>query len=386
VFFSNFIGKTVTNGAGTFTFPSDGNIPSDYKMFQPRLGIAWDRNGDGKDVVRAAAGLYYARIPGLNLASVRSTNGSIGQTIVGASTFGARPPDYTALLPAPAVVDHPDIFVVDKDFKNPRTFSASIGYDKEIFNHLAASVAYTYAATDNLTRFVNRNDGVFGSPWSTGLNGTTNGVGQLTTVESTAKSRYNGVTFSLGRLADPNFQYQANYTLSADKGDDDNERDPFSFRYARADRLDREYNYSDRDQRHRLNLWALYHFPFDIYGNTRFSFYSAQPTSEKCGTNNLPSGVRAGTPQDRICPNGTILLRNTIRRDNAFASWDIRLSRPFRFRSGGQFEALVEVFNVLNRDNFRDPSSASLLFNFDGTIRNGLGDPRQIQVGVRYGF
>jgi outer membrane receptor for Fe3+-dicitrate len=283
------------------------------------------------------------------------------------------------------VVDHPDIYVVDKDFKNPRTFSASIGYDKEIFNHLAASVAYTYAATDNLTRFVNRNDGVFGSPWGTGLNGTTNGVGTLTTVESTAKSRYNGVTFSLGRLADPDFQYQANYTLSVDKADDDNERDPFSFRYAFADRLDREYNYSDRDQRHRLNLWALYHFPFDIYGNTRFSYYSAQPTSESC-VNNAPSGLRAPTPQARLCTNGTILLRNTIRRDNAFGSWDIRLSKPFRLRGRGQVEALVEVFNVLNRDNFKDPSSGTLLFNFDGTIRSGLGDPRQVQVGVRYGF
>ncbi len=384
VFFSDFIGKTVTNSAGTFTFPSNGKIPSDYQMFQPRLGIAWDRNGDGKDVIRAAAGLYYARIPGLNLASARSTNGSIGQTIVAGSAFGTLP-DYTALLPAPAVVNHPDIFVFDKDFKNPRTFSASIGYDKEIFNHLAASIAYTYAATDNLTRFINRNDGVFGSPWSSGLNGTTNGIATLTTIESTAKSRYNGVTFSLGRLADPDFQYQANYTLAVDKADDDNERDPFSFRYARADRLDREYNYSDRDQRHRLNLWALYHFPFDVYANTRFSYYSAQPTSEKC-TSNERSGVRAGTPQDRICANGTILLRNTIRRDNAFASWDIRLSRPFRFRGRGQVEALVEVFNVLNHDNFRDPSSASLLFNFDGTIRNGLGDPRQIQVGLRYGF
>ena len=385
VFFSNFIGKTVTNSAGTFTFPSNGEIPSDMKMFQPRLGIAWDRNGDGKDVVRAAAGLYYARIPGLNLASVRSTNGSIGQTIVGSSTFGPRPPDYTALLPAPPVVDHPDIFVVDKDFKNPRTFSASIGYDKEVFNHLAASVAYTYAATDNLTRFVNRNDSAFAFPWSSGLNGTTNGVATLTTVESTAKSRYNGVTFSLGRLADPDFQYQANYTLSVDKADDDNERDPFSFRYAAADKLDREYNYSDRDQRHRLNIWALYHFPFDIYGNTRFSYYSAQPTSEAC-VNNAPSGQRAGTPQARICTNKTILLRNTIRRDNAFASWDIRLSKPFRMRGRGQIEALVEVFNILNHDNFRDPSSGSLLFNFDGTIRNGLGDPRQVQVGVRYGF
>jgi hypothetical protein len=375
----------VTNSTGTYIFPSNGKIPSDLKMFQPRLGIAWDVKGDGKDVVRAAAGLYYARIPGLNLASARSTNGSIGQTIVSGS--GGTLPNYNALLPAPTAVIHPDIFVFDKDFKNPRTFSASIGYDKEIFNHLAASVAYTYAATDNLTRFVNRNDSVFGRPWRTGLTSPadTNGVATLTTIESTAKSRYNGVTFSLGRLADPNFQYQANYTLSVDKADDDNERDPFSFRYAYADHLDREYNYSDRDQRHRLNLWALYHFPFDIYGNTRFSFYSAQPTSESC-VNNAPSGQRADTPQARKCANGTILLRNTIRRDNAFASWDIRLSKPFRLRGGGQVEALVEVFNVLNRDNFRDPSSGSLLFNFDGTIRNGLGDPRQVQVGVRYGF
>jgi len=387
VFFSNFIGKT----QGGHAFPSDGTIPSDMKMFQPRLGIAWDRNGDGTDVVRAAAGLYYARIPGLNLASARSTNGSIGQTMFrnsNAAPFLGNPPNYNSLLPAPApatIPDHPDIFVFDKDFKNPRTFSASLGYEKEVFNHLAASVAYTYAATDNLTRFVNRNDAVFGTPWGTGLNGTTNGVGVLTVVESSAKSRYNGVTFGLARLADPDFQFQANYTLSADKADDDNERDPFSFRYARADRLDREYNYSDRDQRHRLNLWALYHFPWDIYANNRFSWYSAQPTSEKC-VNNAPSGQRATAPGDRICANGTILLRNTIRRDNAFASWDIRLSRPFHTSAKGQFEVIAEVFNVLNRDNFRDPSSASLLFNFDGTIRNGLGDPRQAQLGVRYGF
>jgi hypothetical protein len=391
VFFNGFIGKTVTNSAGTFAFPSDGKIPSDFKMFQPRLGIAWDVKGDGKNVLRAAAGLYYARVPGLNLASARSTNGSIGQTIFRNSALTGvlgPPPPYNSLLPAPAGAPfRPDIFVFDKDFKNPRTMSASIGYDMGVFNSLAASVAYTYAKTDNLTRFINRNDAVFGAPWTSGLTGPgdANGVGVLTTIESSAKSRYQGVTFSLGRLADPNFQYQANYTLAVDKADDDNERDPFSFRYARADRLDREYNYSDRDQRHRLNLWALYHFPFDFYANTRFSFYSAQPTSEKC-VNNAPSGIRAAAATDRICADGTILLRNTIRRDNAFASWDIRISRPFRLKGRGQFEAMAEVFNVLNRDNFRDPSSASLLFNFDGTIRNGLGDPRQLQLGVRYGF
>ena len=70
-------------------------------MFQPRLGIAWDVRGDGRDVVRGSAGLYYARIPGLNLASARSTNGSIGQTIFRNSALIpvlGRPPAYNSLI------------------------------------------------------------------------------------------------------------------------------------------------------------------------------------------------------------------------------------------------------------------------------------------------
>ena len=57
-------------------FPSDGTIPSDTSMWQPRLGISWDPGGDGKQVVRASAGIFYSRIPGLNLASTRSTDGT----------------------------------------------------------------------------------------------------------------------------------------------------------------------------------------------------------------------------------------------------------------------------------------------------------------------
>ena len=390
VFFKDFIGKSVTNATGTYTFPSDGTIPSDMKMVQPRLGIVWDVGGDARQVVRASAGLYYARIPGLNLASTRSTNGSIGQTMFRNSALIpilGRPPAYDQLLPAPGGVPfYPDVFVFDKDFRNPRTMSASVGYEREVMNQIAASVSATMAKTDFLTRFVNRNDAVFGSPWSTGLNpGGTNGVSTLTTVESSARSQYQGVTFGIARMTDPDFQFQANYTLSVDKSDDDNERDPFKFNYARANNLDPEYGYSERDQRHRFNAWMLKKLPWSIYANNRFTALSAQPTSEKCGAANVGTGVRAVTPQDRICPNGTILERNTIRRDNAFASWDLRLSRPFT-TGGKQVEAIVEIFNVLNRDNFRDPSASSLLFNFDGTIRSGLGDPRQIQLGMRYAF
>jgi len=404
VFFSNFIGKTSQGQE----FPSDGTIPSDYSMFQPRFGFAYDVNGDTKSVIRGSAGLYYARIPGLNMASVRSTNGTLGQTIFRNSALTGvlgAPPNYNEQLSSPAGAPfRPDVFVFDKDFSNPRTVSASIGIDHQINDWgLVASVNFTHASTDNQTRFVNRNDPAFGDgsvvefgsplgPWATGLSGAgdANGVGQLTTVESTAKSRYNGLTLGLRQSIRNDVQFQINYTVSWDKSDDDNERDPFTLRYVDATKLNREYNWSDRDQRHRLNAFVLAKLPGDFLANTRVSYYSAQPVSESCGAGNVGSGNRSlnplGSGSDRICANGTILRRNTLRKDNEFFSIDLRVSRKFKIQKGGEFEALVEVFNLLNTDNFRDPSFAGLLFNFDGTVQSGLGDPRQVQVGMKYRF
>jgi hypothetical protein len=389
VFFAPFIGKTVTAGGVTSTFPSDGTIPSDKKMWQPRFGFAYDPAADGRRVFRGSVGLFYARIPGLNLASSRSTNGSIGMTY---SNFNSAVPALNAQLPdnvAPNAVNHPDVFVFDRNFQNPRTLSASLAYEWQAGKDLGISISFEHAKTDNLTRFINRNDPVFGSPWSTGLpdtlGGSTNGVTTLTTVESSAKSNYNGVTFSLKRVLDPNFQFQVNYTLSYDKADDDNERDPFTFRYAKANNLAPEYNWSDRDQRHRFNGWGLLHIGGGLFLNSRISLYSAQPVSEKCGAGNKGTGQRAATAQDRICPDGvTILKRNTLRKDNAYFSWDLGLTWPFSV-GNGKLELIAQMFNVTGSENFKDPAQ-TYLFNFDGTLRSGFGDPQQTQIGMHWLF
>jgi hypothetical protein len=47
---------------------------------------------------------------------------------------------------------------------------------------------------------------------------------------------------------------------------------------------------------------------------------------------------------------------------------------------------LNHTLGELNNDNFKDPSSQGTFLNFDGTIRSGLGEPRQFQAGVRYIF
>ena len=389
LFYQPFIGQTVTNATGTYEFPGDGTIPSDYNMFQPRLGIAYDVKGNGNTLIRGNAGIYYARIPGLNLASSRSTDGSRGQSIFRNSELTpilGAPPAYGELLPTPAGGPfQPGVTLFDKDFKNPRTFTATVGFDQAIGSGLVAALSFTHARTDNLTRFFNANDAVFGSPWATGLPGG-NGLGALTVVQSSAKSRYNGITAELRRTISERLQFQVNYTLSEDKSDDDNERDPFTFRYARADSLEKEYNYSDRDQRHRVNAWVLAVLPGEIYLNNRVSYYSAQPASQDC-TPTVPGAIeRAVTGPDRICADGSVLRRNTLRRDNAYFSWDIRASKPIQFGQQGALELIFEVFNLTNHDNFKDPSSGGTFLNFDGTIRSGLGEPRQAQAGVRYIF
>jgi hypothetical protein len=386
VFYAPFIGQT-RNGQD---FPSDGNIPSDTSMWQPRLGFAWTPTGDGSKVLRGSAGLFYGRVPGLALASSRSTNGSRGQTLFRNSALTdilGPPPAYNQLITNVGSPFRPDVFVFDEDFQNPRTTALSLGWEQEVLQDYAVLVKYNYAKGDHITRFVNRNDPLLGSPWSSDLTpGNPNGIGVLTVVESSAKSLYQGLTLGLTRRATSNVQFQAYYTYSKDKSDDDNERDPFTFRYAKVTELDKEYSYSDRDQRHRFNSWMLWNAPYGFDLNLRYSYRSAQPQSITA------TGAVAATPQDRCSlrnadgsctANAVVTRRNLGRKDNQYSSLDFRLSRQFAVGNGLTIEPALDVFNLFNSENFRRPEVTSLIFNFDGTVQSGNGDPRQMQLALR---
>ena len=235
---------------------------------------------------------------------------------------------------------------------------------------------YNYAEGDNLTRFTNRNDPLLGSPWSSGLEpGGINGINNLTVVESTASSEYNGITLGLTRQ-NPKYMLQTYYTYSEDKSDDDNERDPFTTRYAKITDLDAEWGYSDRHQPNRFNFWMLWHLPQDFDLNLRYSYRSAQPQSITA------DGSVAATPQDRINPDGSVTQRNLGKKDNKFSSLDLRLSRRFDF-GNYSIEGILDAFNLFNESNFLTPQVTNLIFNFDGTVSSGVGDPRQFQLGVR---
>jgi len=129
-----------------------------------------------------------------------------------------------------------------------------------------------------------------------------------------------GVTIGLRKRLSSGFQLEGNYVLAKDEDNDSNERDPFTFRYAKVTDLDAEYGYSDRDQRHRLNTIFVWKGPGDVNFNFRYAYRSAQPKSITA------TGADANTPQDRINADGSVTQRNLGRKDNEFSSLDLRLS------------------------------------------------------------
>jgi hypothetical protein len=161
-----------------------------------------------------------------------------------------------------------------------------------------------------------------------------------------------------------------NYQLSETLADDDNERDPFTYRYAVANNFKPDYGFSNQNERHRANAFGLYQGPWGIEFSPRISFHTPQPIS---ATN-------------RILPDGSILKRNTLWKDNTLFTLDFRVDKNFHLSERFVLQAAVDVFNATNRSNPKHPETTSLLFNFDGTVQSGLGDPRQAQLGLRLTF
>ena len=44
------------------------------------------------------------------------------------------------------------------------------------------------------------------------------------------------------------------------------------------------------------------------------------------------------------------------------------------------------MFNTFNNENNINPLVTPALFNFDGFLRLGVGDPRQVQLAVKFLF
>ncbi len=344
-------------------FPSNGYLPNQRAMFQPRVGFAWDVNKNSKSVLRASWGIYNARQNMLSQVGSITTNGVQQQTIflnTDIIASGVPGPVWPGVVnPTPVPAGQFPLFtgvrVFSRDYANPRIYTANVAFEQQIAPDTAVYFDFTHSKGVHLTRFLNYNaSGIF-SPQ----------LGELMVTNSRGKGLYRGFTAGVRKRYSRHFQLEGNYVVSKDLDDDSNERDPFTDRSFSLNNLKADYALSDRDIRHKFNFYTSGELFGGLEGNVRMQARSAQPI----------------TPATRTATN-----RNTLRKDNAFYSFDWRLSRPFKFGDHCALIPTVEMFNTFNNKNNVNPLSTPGLFNFDGFLRQGVGDPRQLQLTVKFTF
>jgi outer membrane receptor for ferrienterochelin and colicin len=371
-------------------FPSTGKLPNQKKEFQPRIGFAWDVTGKGTSALRASWGIFNARQNMLTQVGAITTNGVQQLALVAGSCLsgppgcffrssaGGDPPTYPGILEpgnATLPIVGADVTVFSRDYANPRIYSTNVGFDQKLIGDYTAYLDFSMSKAVHLTRFINPNVGSTVTIPTTGDTVSYSGpvpfpdLGAITDTVSSAKSLYRAFTIGARKRMSHRFLFDANYTYSKDYDDDSNERDPFTFRYANLFNLASEYSYSDRDERHKFNFYTVANLPWGIDANVRMQAHSAQPITAEP---RFQGGVDTG--------------RNSLRKDNAYFTFDFGVSRAFRFGERFALIPKIEMFNTFNNKNNVNPLSTPALFDFNGFLRVGVGDPRQAQLSVRFEF
>jgi Carboxypeptidase regulatory-like domain len=376
--------------------PETARIPNDMKMWQPRLGLAWNVGARGTTVVRMSGGIYAPRTPANLFQRVFTDNGvttisvdsKTDPSVLNAVTF---PYGLTALPPG-VKVDPPRIFGFASNFQNPRALNSALTVEQSVGSWARLSVGSVHIKTTHLQR---RWDHNLSAPTidATGMpiypkTRPNPNIGWYSVNESDAKSVYDAVPITLererGRL-----NFQLNYTWSKNWDNDSNERVFGRETILNVFDPNAEWAPSKYDARHAGNATVVYALPagFSIGGvlMARTGF----PYTPTIGFDTQNDG---NDDNDRAIINGHVAKRNSMRQPSFF-DVDLRLAKQF-----GHLELMADWLNVTRASNknfgndsisvFGTPAapvaSAGQPLFAPSTAR--YGGPRQVQLGARILF
>jgi hypothetical protein len=226
--------------ATEFSHPStDGtdiyfNSPGE-STFSPRVGLAWDVNGDGRTAVRAGAGIFHVMILSPYLNTVTRKNppdaGTLIQNNPGVNFAGA--PAYV-LQRTPTILSTtltPDTFseAIQFDLDPMYETKFNLTIEREILPDLSASIGYVGSRGTHLTMKSDCNAVpatlVDGRPFiapraaSAPVPRVNPNNGVITCTTSDANSFYNAMSIEVKKRLGQGFQFQAVYTWSKNVDD-----------------------------------------------------------------------------------------------------------------------------------------------------------------------
>jgi hypothetical protein len=350
-------------------------IHQDNNNFAPRVGFAWTPGGDNRTVVRGGYGVFYGRTTAIMIGTAHSNNGINVQTINFSGNLIPTYPNIYPSIPTGVTLPKPTIFVFQPDFENPRVQQGSLAIERALIKDVTVGVTYQRVQGNDLPRSADVN---VSNPTTVTATISTGGTvpfkrysgrpftnfARVIEFESTARSKYDGITFDLNKRFSNNWQARLAYTWSVVKDDrpDGTAVVPFTFDDAKfaSDPQDfgTDYTYGDNDVRHRVVLsgvWSLDSYARGIRSSWLralaegwavsgiASYQTGQPYSALVSTdlNN------DGNARNDLAP-GT--RRNQFRYPSQF-SVDPRITREIPLMRNARLQLIAEAFNLFNRSN-----------------------------------
>ncbi len=391
-----------------------GFRPSDKNNIAPRIGLSYAINE--KTVIRGGYGIYYARTPAILTGTAHSQNGiQVAAIDINCQSIPAPPipcpifPNVFTSFPTGASPAALNLYLFNKNYKQPFTHQARVQFEREVFKNTTFSVQYTLFKGQSLTRTRNAN---LSAPVSTVIpiyNGTTAtgdsftfmrftnprpiGVfNRISLFESSAKSLYNAISFEFNRRFANHFQFNTSYTFSNAKdskpdqtsvvpGADDGKLAENQFD------LTGEYGRSDLDVRHRFIFSPVYETGTFARSDNRIvrallsDYVFTAIVQAQSGI--AYSAIVGGDPNgDGV--SGTDRVPGT--RRNQFSTppayiFDMRIGRIIRFSEKKRLSLFLEGFNIFNRSNVLFVNNTQYSFSPAGTV-SGVPVPNRLSTAA----
>jgi hypothetical protein len=369
-----------------------GERTRDKNNFAPRIGFNYS-TADARTSIHGGYGIYYDRVT-LEIQTLeRGLDGRALPIEVRAGNLFFIPPPLlfdpvNGAFPPPApTLGNPftgfvlpgagagGINVIDNDLQNPMVQQMNVGVQRELGRNFVLRADYV------------RNTGahfIIGRIVGTvPFNPVVGGPDIVKNLESSVRTKYDGLLVSVEKRFAHRHQFRASYTLSRSFNYANDDQIPFSNGPIDSSDLRREYGPTPNDQRHRFSFSGVFQLPKGVRIAPILTLASSVPvdillpdgSSRVCelqrnaGARQFHTGAELNAALTQInaaggslCPNVDPstgfkprvllpLVRDDLRFGDNFSSLDLRLSKVFKAGERFTIEPIAEVFNLFNVTN-----------------------------------
>ncbi|HLL72492.1 MAG TPA: TonB-dependent receptor [Pyrinomonadaceae bacterium] len=379
-----------------------GERASDRNNFAPRVGFNW-ATADGRTSLHGGYGIYYDRVT-LQIQSLeRGLDGrALPIEVRAGNVFFIQPqclfnPACGQFPPPAPTLASPftgfvlpgagagGINVIDNDLQNPSVQQMNVGVQHEFARDYVVRADYLHNFG---THFI------IGRTIGQVFNPVVGGPDLVKNLESSVKTKYDGLLLSVEKKFSRSFQFRTSYTLSKAFNYANDDQIPFSNGPVDPDNLQLEYAPTPNDQRHRFTFAGVFDAPYGIRLAPLLTLASGVPLDILLpdGSSRIPSlqrnaggrlfhtGAELNAFINTLNAAGGMngaplpLVRDDARFNDSFNSLDLRVSKVFKLGERVRIEPIAEVFNLFNVTNILGVSNVNYS-GFSNVLVRDSNDP-----------